>query len=84
MNDTTNNIPAYPTLRSNSEAIDVYQAGGMTLLDHFAGLAMPALLRNTTAYYPNSAMHLPDTEALSKDSYRIAAAMLEARKRYIQ
>ena len=45
---------------------------GMTLRDHFAGLAMQAVLTSTK---------ISDCRVISKDAYAMAAAMLEERKK---
>jgi len=46
-------------------------SGGMTLRDHFAGLAMQALLARTTYHEPRD---------IAEDAYCYADAMLKARE----
>ena len=58
---------------------------GMTLLDHFAGLAMPEVMRHMVSseqYTANDGTLPDDTYAeVSQRSYRIAAAMITERNR---
>ena len=68
--------PAFPNSFSKDYPTEI--VGGMTLRDHFAGLAMQGdiagLNTNLSAHY--YAELLPRAEA----AYRMADAMLEARK----
>lgn len=53
--------------------LELVYSSGITLRDHFAGLAMQAFLTRS------SSMTCPD-EIIAQDSYNTADAMLEARK----
>lgn len=74
-----NNIPAYPLPATeqhimNQSPLPAQQ--GMTLLDYFAGLALPYCQSRIDAKNnPENAAHY---------AYRQAASMLEARKEYIK
>ena len=66
------NIPAFPTRGSMGEVTHE----GMTLLDHFAGLAMQALIAGDPAYEIEAKMHI-------EYAYEIAEAMLAERAKRI-
>ena len=71
--------PAYP----NSYTLPEYQ--GMTLRDHFAGLAMQAYMQVTLKQYPTPGADStwvagPSYESVANYAYQFADAMLEARK----
>lgn len=75
------NIPAYP--RPFNESTDRindgdYPQNGMTLLDHFAGLAMKAIC--STGDWNDIIGH---ENKISDMSYSVAAAMLKARQQYL-
>lgn len=69
-----NNIPAYPLPIEKQLGFNP-ETEGLTLLDHFAGLALPYCQAQIDAKnnVDNAAHH----------AYRYAAAMLEARKQFI-
>lgn len=52
--------------------------GGMTLRDHFAGLAMNTLL--ASEYTSEHGLHEGWQRAMAAEAYQVADAMLEARK----
>ncbi len=55
--------------------------GGMTLRDYFASKALPSILaQEDGGIQSHSAQIERNTEAWAKDAYRIADAMLKARK----
>jgi hypothetical protein len=60
--------PAFPIRDLNEHPGPI----GMTLRDHFAGLAMQSILISTK---------ISDCRVISKDAYVMAAAMLEERKK---
>ncbi len=72
-----NNIPAYPMHEDATATRDMPQKG-MTLLDHFAGLAMNGLCM------ADKSRAVTESTSLAQVSYVIAEAMLEARKNYIK
>ena len=73
--------PAYPS--ANDVRIDTPQGAmgtgghpGMTLLDHFAGMAMQSIMANGAS--------LGSDKGAAEVSYRIAAAMVAERKRLME
>ena len=71
------NTPAYPTTPDNG-----VNSGepGMTLRDHFAGLALPALLEQVPTLTKKDLGDKTIEEAVAIAAYHYADAMLEARK----
>lgn len=72
MNDTPENPPAFPT---KLPALDPRESGfhtveGMTLRDYFAAKALPQLVAEWSDYH----------EEIASEAYKIADAMLRARK----
>jgi hypothetical protein len=83
----TRRVPK-PYLYDENQAvnyIDQHYDGNLTLLDHFAGLAMPEVMRHMVSseqYTANDGTLPDDTYAeVSQRSYRIAAAMIAERNR---
>ena len=84
--------PAFPTTRTvRSKGMDrggyptavvsLEDAGGMTLRDYFAGQALAAIVRDRDALRSlNGEPDYPLESNLSFTCYKIADAMLEARK----
>ena len=80
MENLKNNIPAYPLYVPPIIEVGSETILGMTLLDHFAGLAMQGIMASTVGQV------LPDNSKIeiANESYSLATAMLEARKNYIK
>lgn len=70
--------PAFPMLYDRRLDPDFVIDEGMTLRDHFAGLAMQAMITKgmESTFYRNE----PGVPVISKFAYEYADAMLEARK----
>ena len=68
------NIYGYDVPPGNS-----FIAGGMTLLDHFAGLAMQAIVRRYDGHPFGGGTESPQYRELAEDAYHIARSMLRAR-----
>lgn len=70
------------TMRPYQFANNGFETPGMSLRDHFAGMAMAAMI----GAYPAQAIDtregglLFDNEAIAYDAYEVADAMLKARK----
>ncbi len=86
MNDITNNIPVHPLylppMERGAEVIH-----GSTLLDYFAGLVMPEIMRQMHSndyYHCNDKTTMAAIDTAAEYAYKQAAAMLEARKQYIK
>lgn len=75
---TEHNPPAFPTatLAQKTE-------GGMTLLDHFAGLAMPAIAAEIYSW-SRELTGGTVAELTAKMSYEMANAMLKEREKWIK
>lgn len=58
---------------------DSFIAGGMTLRDHFAGLAMQAIVRRYDGHSFGGGPESPQYRELAEDAYHIADAMIAAR-----
>lgn len=56
-----------------------FGGGGMTLRDHFAGLAMQAIVRRYDGHPFGGGTESPQYRELAEDAYKIAFAMLRAR-----
>lgn len=77
-----NNPPAFPALAHwdrSSQMSTALQFSGMTLLDHFAGLAMQAI----TTSDAEIAMHMKHTDR-AEFAYKQADAMLKERQKWIK
>ena len=61
-----------------AEKLSTFEEGA-TLLDHFAGLAMSELYENLLKWRRHNDQE--DIDSIADESYRVAAAMLEARKK---
>jgi hypothetical protein len=78
--------PAFPHdkyKKDGSEGWGTYAHGGMSLRDHFAGEALPAIVAATSAGYhqpPGVTQGVPIETAIARDSYRLADAMLTVRQ----
>ena len=72
---TTNGGPAFPVAFPDSDRDNHYVAYGMTLRDHFAGLAMQAMLNEDPDYH-----QVHEFIDLAYFSYQAADAMLKARE----
>jgi len=76
-------MKAFPTDRlgvikdSRGISINEAQQDGMDLRDYFAAKAVPFLLKYITT---DSVLMNEDFVAVAKDSYKLADAMMEARK----
>jgi hypothetical protein len=76
--------PAYPLLAE--QAHDGWAAEGMTLRDHFAGLAMQGFISRDGIYNDTGETGTPEIHdgwffsKCAKSSYDMADAMLKARK----
>lgn len=73
------NPQAFPHLEPRNPEFS-YCANGMTLLDYFAGQALPAVIAATSA----GQHHLDGIgtvhDMIAQDAYRLAAAMLNERQ----
>lgn len=84
-----NNIPAFPIHPDTTPASTSLHCG-MTLLDHFAGQALPAII--TSVNFMDKFIEAVASEdknitfgkMAATAAYDYAAAMLEARKTYIK
>ncbi len=64
--------PAYPTDSERQNGHDSYHFAGMTLRDHFAGLAMQSIAIS----YPRE---VKSSDEVATDAYEMADAMLKER-----
>ena len=72
------NTPAFPTSQDNSNP-EGWTVDGMTLLDHFAAKCIEGVSLGTT-----SKAHGTDYyEAIAKDAYSMARAMLKERSKHV-
>lgn len=62
--------PAFPSARDMRHNPDFDHEGGMSLRDHFAGLAMQAIIHDTQLGF----------DAICAEAYQYADAMLAARE----
>lgn len=74
-----NNIPAFPEIESFRDSrgdiiTKTIDGTGMTLLDHFAGQALEG------SFAISEQSHI----SVAENCYKLAAAMLEERKKYIK
>ena len=65
--------PAYPITKDNGFGYEYTVPGNLTILDHFAGLAMQGILSRGEA--------IGEYSVLATLSYRCAAAMITERNR---
>ena len=80
-NKKPENPPAFPTTWDTSYNSIMQTENGMTLRDHFAGLALQGMLCHSTRYKPrviNSDENWHN--AISEEAYEIADAMLKRRE----
>lgn len=79
MNDTTiHGGPAYPTAINHSDGTGIVL--GMTLLDHFAGEALPIAMENMR----RQGIDTQDFDTLARDAYEMAESMLAERARRME
>ena len=72
---------SYHDASGYTQSVDVLALeGGMTLLDYFAGQALPALIEKLNVQGLYREQHPGDSAHVARAAYTIAAAMLEARK----
>lgn len=76
MSDKNFNEPAFPTENSHQTGTNTFHYSGMTLRDWFAGQALERLLGGELLPFHET---MPD--AIAKQAYMIADAMLEHRKK---
>ncbi len=77
------NTPAFPVWELNGQNKPEMTDFGMSLRDYFAAKAMPAIYRDLWEDLRAGKGAVPDHEwpmGVAKDAYRIADAMLKARK----
>lgn len=80
-----NHEPAYPTISDISHNAKWDTKQGMSLLDYFAGRAIPQLIQTGGhSTYDLTKNREGVASDLADAAYSIAAAMLEARKKYIK
>lgn len=87
MENTDYTVPAFPTTEestygANDEFKHMHTTHGITQLDYFATMAIPAMVANyqTSQIIRNEGA----CEEIAANSYKVAAAMIEARKAYIK
>lgn len=79
------NIPAHPTIWDERHNPEFNTDRGMTLLDHFAGLAMQDIMDKcgTTPFDATETEHDSLQLNIAVYSYAQAEAMLKARQQYL-
>lgn len=79
---------AFPKLKSSygnaQGSVDYTSANGMTLLDYFAAKAMPEVLRQMRDEHKGNDGTIAESSypVAAEYSYKLAAAMIEERKKY--
>ena len=73
--------PAFPTAPTTRDTVHV-GADGMLLRDYFAAAALPAIITATASgnHSPDFREDEPASNAIARDAYTMADAMLKARE----
>lgn len=82
---TEHNPPAFPCDRISTSSEGLVSAPGLTMLDHFAGLAMQIMWdAYDKGYCGLNNQDAPNTEIIAKGAYHMADAMLKERAKWIK
>jgi hypothetical protein len=72
--------PAFPVAEDHKVAADLEWTCGMSLRDYFAAQALPAMVAVVSSGTHNPTSDGSIEDAMARDCYRLADAMLRARK----
>jgi len=81
MSEHNNGGPAFPSPISHNPMTYSVTHPGMSLRDHFAGLALPAVLNNAFVQFANSHWPVDWRDGVAKSAYQLADAMLREREK---